>query len=139
MQQQYRGIYYIMGKEEFPATVTIEKGRLHISIKDGNTDRTILWPYEIIVKENFWKSGKAVVRTEGYPEQVIEMNSREFGEKLEESLYKRSNTWGKRVWYRNSTGLLKVLVIFLAVLIAGYVWLVPFLADRMARRVPASY
>jgi predicted Zn-dependent protease len=36
-------------------------------------------------------------------------------------------------------GIVKVLTIFFVVLFAAYIWLVPFLAERLAKRVPASY
>ena len=35
--------------------------------------------------------------------------------------------------------MVRVLVVFVLLLVAAYIWLVPFLADRLARKVPVSY
>ena len=68
----YKGVYNIEGSEDQPASVTVLKDKLVIEIKDEyNNPRKVFWMYENIVQENFWKTGKAVVRTKHYPPQVI--------------------------------------------------------------------
>ena len=136
----YLGKYYIQGGAEQEATILLLKDKLSIGIRDehGNP-RIVYWPYEQIIRDNFWKRGQSIVRSGTYPIQTIEVDGKEFADKLESVFKERERSWFGRLLNKNVMGLVKVLVVFIAILVAGYVWLVPFLADRLARRVPISY
>ncbi len=138
--ESFKGYYYINEEDQTPATLWLEKDRIRISISNElKEERIIFWPYELLVIERFWKEGKVMVRTQGYPQQFIEVPSKAFGEELKQHLHNRNSTWAKRTVRSKPMGLIRILLIFLALLIGAYLWLVPFLADRMARRVPVSY
>jgi predicted Zn-dependent protease len=136
----YSGKYYIQGGGEQEATILLLKDKLSIGIRDehGNP-RIVYWPYEQIIRDNFWKRGQSIVRCGTYPVQTIEVDVKEFADKLESVFKERERSWLGRLLNKNVMGLVKVLVVFFAILVAGYVWLVPFLADRLAKKVPVSY
>jgi predicted Zn-dependent protease len=135
----YSGKYYIQGGEEQEATIVILKDKLSIGIRDehGNP-RLVYWPFDQVIKDNFWKRGQTIVRCGSYPIQTIEVDHKELADKLENIFRDRDKSWFSRTLNRNFWGMAKVLIVFFAVLIAAYIWLVPYLADRLARRVPIS-
>ena len=136
----YNGIYYLQGGEEQPATILFLKDKLSIGLRDGfGNPRIVYWPYNQIIRENFLKNGKPVIRCGGYPVQVIEVEQKEFLQKLEDIFRYRERSWVSKALNKNVMGMVKVLGVFFALLFAAYIWLVPFLADRLAKRVPASY
>ena len=137
--EPFKGYYYLADADPWPATIFLEKNRIVISIKNEyGKERLIYWPYEQVVREQFWKNGAATVVLQGYPSQRIEVNAHNFAQRLEETL-NSSNKWGRRAWSAGVMTLVKVFIFFLALIAAAYLWLVPFLADRMARKVPISY
>lgn len=136
----FTGKYYVQGGAEQEATILFLKDKLSIGINDehGNP-RIVYWPYEQIIRDNFWKRGQSVARCGTYPVQTIEVDAKEFADKLEAVFKERERSWLGRLLNKNVMGLVKVLIVFFAILVAGYVWLVPFLADRLAKKVPVSY
>ena len=136
----YTGKYYIQGGEEQEATILFLKDKLSIGIRDehGNP-RIVYWPYEQIIRDNFWKRGQSIVRCGTYPVQTIEVNSKDFADQLENVFRNRERSWFSKALNKNVMGMIRVLVVFVLALVAAYIWLVPFLADRLARKVPVSY
>ena len=136
----YTGKYYIQGGEEQDATILILKDKLSIGLRDEHgVPRIVYWPYEQIIRDNFWKRGQCVVRSGTYPIQTIEVDNKEFAEKLENIFKERERSWFSRTFNKNMLRLIKFFSVIILILIAAYVWLVPLLADRMAKRVPVSY
>ena len=136
----YSAKYYLQGGTAQEATVLLLKDKISIGIQnEHNEPQVIYWPYEQIIKDSFWKRGQAVVRCGTYPVQVIEVDSKEFADKLENIFALRNRSWLSRAMNKNMFGIIRVLLVFAAVLLAAYFWLVPFLAERMAGRVPVSY
>ena len=136
----YTGKYYVQGGEEQAATFVFLKDKISIGLRDeqGNPS-VVLWPYNQIIRDEFWKRGQSVVRCGSYPVQTIEVETKEFADKLENIFKEREKSWLSRMLNKNAMGMLKVLVVFFAVLMAAYFWLVPFLAERLAKKVPVSY
>jgi predicted Zn-dependent protease len=136
----YTGKYYIQSGEEQEATVLILKDKLSIGLRDehGNA-RVVYWHFDQVLRDNFWKRGQAIVRCGTYPVQTIEVDSKEFADKLERVLREREKPWLQRMLNNNMSGVLKVLAILVVILVSAYFWLIPFLADRLAKRVPVSY
>lgn len=136
----YPGKYYLQGGEEQEATILFLKDKLSIGIRDehGNP-RIVYWPYEQIIRDSFWKRGIAVVRTSTYPIQTIEVEQKEFAEKLDTIFKEREKSWFTRFLNKNQWRMIRFLVIFFTIIISAYIWLVPFLAERLAKRVPVSY
>ncbi len=136
----YSAKYYLQDGEAREATVLILKDKLSIGIRDEyNQPRVIYWPYQQIIKDNFWKRGQAIVRCRSYPVQVIEVDSKEFADKLENLLANRNRFWLSRTMNRNMLHMLKVLLICGAIILSAYLFLLPFLAERLAKRVPIPY
>jgi predicted Zn-dependent protease len=136
----YTGKYYLQNGEAQSATILFLKDRISIGIRDENgSPRVVYWPYEQVIRDVFWKRGQAVVRCGSYPVQVIEVESKEFAEKLEDIFKQRERSWLSRSLNKNVTGMIKALAVLFAVLLSAYFWLVPFLAERLAKRVPVSY
>lgn len=132
--------YYLQGGEAREATVLLLKDKLSIGIRNEyNEPRLIYWPYQQIIKDNFWKRGQAVVRCGSYPVQVIEVDSKEFADKLERLLAHKNRSWLSRTMNRNMLHMLKVLLICGTIILAAYLFLLPFLAERLAKRVPVAY
>src|SRR4029078_1295008 len=48
-------------------------------------------------------------------------------------------TWLGRFMNKNQWRMIRMLVIFMVILVSAYIWLVPFLSERLAKRVPVSY
>ena len=136
----YAGKYYLQGGEEQEATILVLKDKLSVGLRDehGNP-RIVYWPYEQIIRDNFWKRGIAIVRSGTYPIQTIEVEQREFADKLENIFRERERSWFSRMLNKNQWRMIRFLVIFLTIIISAYIWLVPLLAERLAKRVPISY
>jgi predicted Zn-dependent protease len=136
----YSGKYYLQGGEEQEATILILKDKISIGIRDehGNP-RVVYWPYNEIIRDSFWKRGQSVVRCGTYPVQTIEVNEKEFADKLEAVFKEREKSWLSRMLNKNVMGMLRVAVVFIAVIVSLYIWLIPFLAERLAKKVPVSY
>lgn len=136
----YSGKYYLQGGEEQDATILLLKDKMSIGLRDehGNP-RIVYWPYEQVIRDNFWKRGQAIVRCGTYPVQTIEVNEKEFADKLENIFKAREKSWISRTLNRNALRMLKFFAVILFLLVAAYFWLVPLLADRLAKRVPVSY
>jgi predicted Zn-dependent protease len=136
----YTGKYFLQGGAEQDATILLLKDKISIGLRDEHGNPLVVyWPYEQIIRENFWKWGQAVVRCGSFPVQTIEVGSKEFVEKLEDVFKQRERSWLSRTMNKNVIGMVRVFAIFFAILIAAYFLLVPFLADRLAKRVPVSY
>ena len=135
----YKGIYLIKGGAEHAATFTFLKDKLSIKFNDeSHTGREVFWYYDGIIKENFRQNANTVVRYKGYPEQVIESNSAAFASQIEEYTTKLN----KKVFLKTLmqlSPLLRVLIVIFILLLAVYIWVVPYLAVRLAERVPVSY
>lgn len=137
---EYKGKYYVQDGAEQEATILLLNDKLSIGLKDeyGNP-RTVYWPYEQIIRDNFWKRGIAVVRSGTYPIQTIEVEKKEFAENLEAIFKAREKSWLTRMLKRNHWTMIRFLLIFFTIIISAYIWLVPLLAERLAKRVPVSY
>ena len=136
----YTGKYYIQSGNEQEATILLLKDKLSIGLRDehGNA-RLVYWPYEQIIRDNFWKRGQCVVRSGTYPIQTIEIDNKEFADKLENIFQQRERSWFSRTFNKNLLRMIKFFTVIILILVLAYIWLVPFLADRMAKRVPVSY
>ena len=136
----YTGKYYVQGGEEQNATILLLKDKLSIGLRDehGNP-RIVYWPYEQIIKDKFWKRGQSIVRCGTYPIQTIEVDVKEFADKLEETLKENERSWLGRFMNKNQRRMIRMLSIFIVILVSAYIWLVPFLAERLANKVPVSY
>ena len=136
----YSGKYYLQGDREQDVTILFLKDKLSIGLRDehGNP-RIVYWPYEQIIRDNFWKRGVSIVRTGTYPIQTIEVAEKEFADKLEDVFKERDRSWFSRMMNKNQWRMIRFLLIFFAIIVAAYIWLVPFLAERLAGRVPVSY
>src|SRR5688572_29593999 len=116
----YSGKYYLQGQQEQPATILFLKDRISIGLRDADGNpRIVFWPYNQVVRENFWKNGRGIVRTHGYPAQYMEVEEKEFVQKLEDIFREREKSWISRTLNKNVMGIVKVLGIFLALLIAA--------------------
>jgi Zn-dependent protease with chaperone function len=136
----YTGKYYTQGGEEQDATILFLKDKLSIGIRDehGNP-RIVFWSYDQIIRDSFWKRGQSLVRCGTYPVQTIEVGAKEFADKLESIFKDRERSWVSRTLNKNVMGLVRVLAVFFVLLAAAYIWLIPFLAERLAKKVPISY
>ena len=136
----YSGKYYLQEGVDQTVNILLLKDKISIGLIDENNEpRVIYWPYQQIIKDNFWKRGQAIVRCGTYPVQIIEVESKEFANKLESILAHRERSWISRTMNKNIMGMMKVLLIFVAVILGAYFWLLPFLAERLAKRVPVAY
>ena len=136
----FTGKYFIQGGEEQDATMLLLKDKLSIGLRDehGNP-RIVFWPYDQIIRDNFWKRGQSIVRCGTYPVQTIEVSSKEFADKLESIFKEREKSWISRTLNKNVMGIVRVLAVFFALLALAYIWFVPFLAERLAKKAPVSY
>ena len=136
----YTGKYYLQGGEEQDATILFLKDKISIGLRDehGNP-RIVYWPYEQIIRDNFWKRGQSVVRCGSYPVQTIEVDKKEFAGKLDAIFKERERSWITRMLSKGQWRMIRFLLIFFTLIISAYIWLVPFLAERLAKRVPVSY
>lgn len=135
----FKGTYQMQGGEPYSATFSFLKDKLNIHFKDehGN-DRNVFWYYDEIIKENFRQQGIVTVKYSGFPAQVIETRQHDFATELEQHIQKQE----KKVLLKtfgHALPFLRVLFIIILLLIAVYIWIVPYMAGRMADKVPVSY
>ena len=136
----FNGKYYLQGSNDQEATILLLKDKISIGIRDETGNPLVVyWPYEQIIRDNFWKRGHAIVRCGSYPVQTIEVDSKEFAEKLEAIFRHKERSWLSRALNKNVVGMIKVLVIFFVLVAAAYVWVLPYLTERLAKRVPVAY
>lgn len=136
----YNGDYYIQGSGPQPATVLLMKDKISIGLIDeAGNPRVVYWQYQHILRDIFRQGDKIVVKYGGYPQQVLELSTDGFQQKLEAQLAYREQSWLRRAFNANVMGLVKVFTVLIGVMLAAYLWLVPFLAERVAKRVPVSY
>jgi len=136
----YSGKYYTQGGEEQEATILFLKDKISIGLRNEHGEpRIVYWPYEQIIRDNFWKRGQSIVRCGTYPVQTIEVNEKEFADKLETILNEKDRSWLGRFMNKNQWRMIRMLTVFIVILVSAYIWLVPLLAERLAKRVPVSY
>jgi len=136
----YNVIYNLQGHEPQNATVIFLKDKLSIGLKDefGNP-KIVYWFYVKIVREEFRKGSKMIVRHEGYPAQSIEVSHYEFAGKLEDEFKKMDRSFVRKIFTPGTITLFRFAVIFFGLLAAVYFFVVPWLAVRMANKVPVSF
>src|SRR5688572_20792194 len=136
----YSGKYYTQGGEEQEATILFLNDKISIGLRNEHGEpRIVYWPYEQIIRDNFWKRGQSIVRCGSYPVQTIEVNEKEFADKLETILKEKERSWLGRFMTTSQWWMIRMLAISIVILVSTYIWLVPFLAERLAKRVPLSY
>jgi predicted Zn-dependent protease len=136
----YNAIYTIQGHEPQPATVIFLKDKLSIGLKDerGNP-RVVYWFYDKLIREDFRRMGKIIVRHEGFPPQSLEVNHAEFSDKLNDQFKKMDRSFLRKVFTPGTLTMMRFAVIFFGLLAAAYFFLVPWLAVRLANKVPISF
>lgn len=127
------------GGTEYAATFSFLKDKLNIHFKDehGN-DRNVFWYYDEIIKENFRQQGSVIVKYTGFPAQVIETRQSGFAGELEQHIQQQDKKFLLKT-FGHALPFLRVLFIIILLLIAVYIWVVPYMAGRMAEKVPVSY
>ena len=136
----YSGKYYIQGGEVKEATILFLKDKISIGLLNEHGEPAIVyWPYEQIIRDHFWKRRQSIVRCGTYPVQTIEVNEKEFADKLETILKEKERSWLGRFMNKNQWRMIRMLTVFIVILVSAYIWLVPFLAERLAKKVPVSY
>jgi Zn-dependent protease with chaperone function len=154
----YNAIYHLQGYESQKATVIFLKDKLSIGLTparlsprptgssgrdsggdEHNKPKVVYWYYDKIIREDFRKQGKTVVRHEGYPAQSIEVDRREFADKLEDYFKRMDRSFFRKMFTPGTITLMRVAVIFFGLLAAVYFFLVPWLAVRLANKVPVSF
>ena len=138
--QTYKGTYKVEGYEEQRATISFLKDKLNIGITDEhNNPKTVYWFYDKINREIIFDDGNSVVRHEGYPRQTIEVGGREFGLYLESQFRKTDKSIRRKLFSHGSLTLMKLLFFFLVLVAVCYFLIIPWLAVRLANKVPVSY
>ncbi len=136
----YTGKYFVNGGGKQDATILLQHNRISIGLTDSQgAARSVYWPLGELTRDRFHKGRRTQVSYGSYPVQTIEVESGEFEEKLEAIFRNREKSWFSKTVTRNRVHMFKVLTIFFAFLAAAYFLLVPFLAERLAKRVPVSY
>lgn len=136
----YNGKYFLQGGQEQDATILLLKDKISIGLRDehGNP-RVLYWTYDQVIRDNFWKRGISVVRCGTYPLQTIEVETKEFADRLQGVFKERERSWFSRILNRNQWRMIRFLLVFFIAIISAYIWLVPFLAERLAKKVPVTY
>jgi Zn-dependent protease with chaperone function len=83
--------------------------------------RIVYWPYEQIIRDNFWKRGQSIVRCGTYPVQTIEVNEKEFADKLEAILKEKERSWLGRFMNKNQWRMIRMLAVFIVILVSAYI------------------
>lgn len=136
----FTGTYYVQNGEKQEATILFLKDRLSIGLRDEQgRPRLVYWPYEKILQGPLRKRGQCVVRFDSYPVQTLEIDSAEFADKLEAIFLHHKKTGLGRVFSKNRIRMIKIIGAIMGVLLSIYFWLVPFLAEQLAMRVPIAY
>lgn len=136
--ESFSGIYYL--GEGQPQSVRVSFGlqKMTIHFEDG-TGREVFWYYDKILRQAFQQVGTTRVKYLGIPLQTIEVNHPGFAEALQQKLGKNDRSWLRKTFGNGASTLVKVLLVLLALMVSFYIWGIPFLAERLARRVPVSY
>lgn len=136
----YNAIYNLQGHEPQAATIIFLKDKLSIGLTDEfGKPKVVYWFYDKIIREQFRKAGTVVVRHEGYPAQSIEVSYKEFADKLEDEFKKMDRSFIRKIFTPGAVSLIRFSFIFFGLLTAAYFLIVPWLAVRMANKVPVSF
>src|SRR6185436_20909071 len=112
----YTGKYYLQGDAEQEATILLLKDKVSIGLRDEHCNpRIVYWPYEQIIRDNFWKRGQTIVRCGTYPIQTIAVNEKEFADKLELIIKDRERSWLGRFMNKNQWRMIRMLVVFILI------------------------
>ncbi|UYQ93224.1 M48 family metallopeptidase [Chitinophaga horti] len=133
----YTGVYhYEQNAAPEQAAVTFANNKLEIGLKDehGNP-RNVFWFWEKISVENI-TGDHCWLSYDGFPKQTLEVISMDFAVEVE----KRRAKFGKPATANKTISALVIMgAIVLALGVALYFWIVPWLAGRAAMSVPVSY
>jgi beta-barrel assembly-enhancing protease len=136
----YNAIYTAQGHEPQNATVIFLKDKLSIGLLDEHgKPKMVYWFYDKIIREDFRRYGKLIVRHEGFPPQSLEVEHREFADKLNEQFKKMDRSFLRKMFTLGTVTMMRFAVIFFGLLAAIYFFLVPWLAVRLANKVPVSF
>jgi Zn-dependent protease with chaperone function len=135
----YAGKYYLNDDEGLPAMVELQKDRLAIHIKTAlDEDRKVYWYYDELRQDQSGNFGVSVISYDGYPAQKLEVASTGFAQELQQQLAKQPQHKFLKAFVQ-AWPLLRVLAGIAVLALAGYFWIVPALAERLAAKVPVSY
>lgn len=136
----YNAIYHLQGHEPQNVTILFLKDKLSIGLIDEfGKPKIVYWFYDKIIREQFRKAGKIVVRHEGYPVQSFEVSQKEFADKLEDEFRKMDRSLIRKIFTPGAVTLIRLSIVFFGLLAATYFFIVPWLAVRMANKVPVSF
>lgn len=136
----FKGRYKLEGYEEQIATVNFLRDKLSIILNDEhNNPKTVYWFYDKINREIIYDEGNSIVRHEGYPRQNLEIPGRELGHQLEEYFRKTDKSIRRKLFSHGSLTLIKLLFFCLVTVAIGYFLVIPWLALRLANKIPVSY
>lgn len=118
---------YHFNDEQQEAKIELLKNKLSILLKNN---REVFWYYHQIKRDNVYG-----FRYTEYPPQFIQLNSSSFADELERHILKTS----KKANLGKVAPLLKLLLFVFAFLVLAYLFLVPWIASKLAGRFPMSY
>lgn len=136
--ESFPGVYYLGEGQPQAVRVSLSSQKLIIRMEDGS-GREVFWYYDKVLRQGLDSVGMLRVKYLGIPMQSIEVNHPGFQEELKKRLGKNDRSWLKRTFGSGASTFLKVLLAILTLLVSFYIWGIPFLAERLARRVPVSY
>lgn len=139
MEKLHQARYYDgVSSQAFTVSVSLGEKYLHIDFTDaqGNPQRTS-WEKEAIHEVQYARSILSLRYGNEFPYQQLDITDQEFiaeyGQHFHRSVYQRVAHSG-----RTST-MLFILGGFLGLLVLGYFFVLPFMADLFARSFPRSY
>jgi Zn-dependent protease with chaperone function len=136
----YNAIYNAQGHEPQQATVIFLKDKLSIGLKDDHGNpKVVYWFYDKIIREEFRRLGRIIVKHEGFPPQSLEINHAEFADKLNAQFKSTDRSFLRKAFTPATITMIRFAVIFFGLLAAVYFFFVPWLAVRLANKVPVSF
>lgn len=136
--ESFPGIYYLGEGHPQAVRISFSGQKLTIRFEDGS-GREVFWYYDKILRQGLDAAGMIRVKYLGIPMQSVEVNHPGFKEELGKRLGKNDRSWLRKTFGSGASTFLKVLLSILVILVSFYIWGIPFLAERLARRVPISY
>ena len=136
--ESFPGVYYLGEGSPEAVRISFAHQKLLIRFEDGS-GRELYWYFDKILRQDHAQTGSVRVKYLGIPLQVIQVNHPGFLDALQAKLGRNDRSVFRKSFGSGGATFLKVLLVIAAFLAAFYFFGIPFIAERMARKVPVTY
>jgi len=128
------------GNREMPAKAYFLKDKLVIQLEDEHgAEVQVFWFWEnIIIEKNL--IGNVELHYQGYPKQILKCTSLGFSEEFAKTWQQvNEKNWFKRTFPNTMAQFYIICLALITFLVCAYFWLIPIIANQVAKRIPRAW